>query len=149
MDVCFAATKNGRQKNVLHFGIPAASQNDSFPSRADAAGAIGTPPPSALKFIAAVKIIPFFCRPSSWSKKSSASAVCIVNNDCTVSTRYVSLPRRILFRISLIVDFNAFLQTNASSPIPALMANSLFSSPKLTSPKSMHQVSSRFFFHRI
>ena len=112
IDVCFAATKNGRHRNVLHFGIPAASQNDNFPSQADAAGAIGTPPPSALKFVAAVKIILCFCNPSSRSKKISASAVCNVNNDCSVSTRYVRFPSRILFRISLIVDVTAFLQTN-------------------------------------
>ena len=83
---------------------------------------------------------------SSLSKTISISAVCIVNKDCTVKTRYVSFPSRILFKISLIVDFNAFLQTKASSPIPELMANSLFSSPKITSPKSIHQVSSRVFF---
>ena len=144
-----AATKNGRHRNVLHFGIPAASQNDNFPSQADAAGAIGTPPPSALKFIAAVKIILFFCKPSSRSKKISASAVCIVNNDCTVSTRYVSFPSRILFRISLIVDFNAFLQTNASSPIPALMANSLFFLPKVHLSQIHTPGILTRFFHRI
>ena len=117
-------------------------------SQVDAAGAIGTPPPSALKFNAPVKIlILFFCKPSSRSKKISASAVCIVNNDCTVSTRYVSFPSRILFRISLIVDFNA-LQTNASSPIPALMATASFSPPKFTSQIHTPGILTRFF-HRI
>ena len=49
-----SATRNGRHKNVRHFGIPCTLQIESFPSVASAFGAMGTPPPSALKFIAAI-----------------------------------------------------------------------------------------------
>ena len=50
---CFAATKNGRQKKVIALGIPCALLNESIPSVQEACGAIGTPPPSAGRFIAA------------------------------------------------------------------------------------------------
>lgn len=47
--VCFAATRNGRHKNVRHFGIPCTLQIESFPSVASAFGAHGNAASLCLK----------------------------------------------------------------------------------------------------
>ena len=86
---CFAAIKSGRQKNVFHFGIPDALLKDNKPSVGTAWGAIGTPPPSARRFIAAAKITfssshlqVDSCSPSLY--ESVIFAVSMVKRDCIV-----------------------------------------------------------------
>ena len=54
---CFPIASSGSRKNVFHFGIPDALLREIFPSSGTLSGAIGTPPPSALRFMAAAKII--------------------------------------------------------------------------------------------
>ena len=70
-----AVTSNGRHKKVRHFGIPHAIHTESFPSCASAPGAIGTPPPSARKFIAAAKS--FFAVLLSFSIKNRCGICCL------------------------------------------------------------------------
>lgn len=60
---CFAANKKGKAKKHFHLGICAARAKVSLPSVALALGAIGTPPPSQGKFMAAKKIaLSKFCK---------------------------------------------------------------------------------------
>ena len=58
----------------------------------EAFGAIGTPPPSAGRFMAAAKIIFGRINPP-YSVITFAFAVSIVKSDWTVNARYVSFPR--------------------------------------------------------
>ena len=120
--------------------MPCAILSDNIPSVGDAFGAIGTPPPSARRFIAAAKIILFILCTQWLSPHSSVtSAVFIEKSEETVSKRYVSFPRWILFKTFFNFECNAFLQTIASRPIPELIPKIRLSSsvsPQRTSPKS-------------
>ena len=119
------------------------------PTRGIDVGAKVEPPPSARRFIAAAKIILFILCTQWLSPHSSVtSAVFIEKSEETVSKRYVSFPRWILFKTFFNFECNAFLQTIASRPIPELIPKIRLSSsvsPQRTCPMSTLDTGIPFF----
>ena len=117
---------------------------ESIPSSDLAVGFIGTPPPSAGKFIAARKIRSLKlsdCSPPSSSLSfihTLTLYVSILKRVLIVRRIYAKCPTFTLFSAFLVFEFSIFLHTIASSPIPELIPNILlYPFSVVTSPRSI------------